>query len=198
MFEFIEKVVYINLEHRTDRRAQIEHVLSNIPQEKIVRFNAIKHNHGGIGASMSHKAVMELAIEHKWKNVLVLEDDSVWSSNSDNSYELLLNLIKNPYDVIMLGATHAKYTPNFKVLSAQSGNAYLVQEHYYPVLLEKFKEGLHNFLTTGNYGAFALDQYWKRLQATDNWYCVIPSLMIQRPSYSDIEKRVTDYSKEFS
>jgi hypothetical protein len=36
-FDFIEKVIYINLEHRTDRRQQIEKELSVFfPVEKIV------------------------------------------------------------------------------------------------------------------------------------------------------------------
>lgn len=198
MFKFIEKVVYINLEHRTDRRAQIEEVLSNIPQEKILRFNAIKESHGGIGCTKSHIAVLELAIENNWKNYLVVEDDAVWSTNAGNSYDVLLQLLQKSFDVLTLGIAHAKYTSEYKLTSGQTTTAYIVQEHYYPILLQNFKEGLHNFLTTGNYGIYALDQYWKRLQVRDKWYCVIPSLMIQRPSYSDIERKHTDYSKEFS
>jgi hypothetical protein len=198
MFEFVEKVVYINLEHRTDRRAEIEHVLSAIPTEKILRFNAIKHEHGGIGASMSHKAVIELAIENKWKNVLVIEDDAVWSANAEKSYQLLLKLIQNPYDVLVLGSVYPKYDSNYKVSSVQSGTAYIVQEHYYPVLLENLKEGLQGFLETRNYPVYALDQYWKRIQPRDNWYCVIPSLMIQRPGYSDIEKTMLNNGQYFS
>jgi glycosyl transferase, family 25 len=196
MFEFIEKVIYINLEHRTDRKAEIEQVLSEIPQEKVLRFNAIKESHGGVGCTKSHIAVLEMAIQNKWKNYLVIEDDAIWASQ--DSYRLFCELIKNPFDVLTLGIAHAKYTADYKLVSGQTTTAYLVQDHYYPVLLENFKEGLHNFLTTGNYGVYALDQYWKRLQARDNWYAVIPSLFVQRPSYSDIEKRITDYSKEFS
>jgi glycosyl transferase family 25 len=198
MFDFVEKVVYINLEHRTDRRAEIEHVLSAIPPEKILRFNAIKESHGGIGCTKSHIAVLELAIENKWKNYMVVEDDAVWSGNAQASYDLLLKLIQNPYDVVTLGTVYAKHDSNYKLTSGQTTTAYIVQERYYPILLQNFKEGLQGFLETGNYPVYSIDQYWKRIQPRDNWYCVIPSLMIQRAGYSDIEKSVINNGQYFS
>jgi len=45
---------------------------------------------------------------------------------------------------------------------------------------------------------YAIDQYWKHLQAKDKWYCVVPSLMIQRPSYSDIDKAFRDNQRWFN
>jgi glycosyl transferase family 25 len=198
MFDFVEKVVYINLEHRTDRKEQIESELQKyFPVEKIERFHAIKHSRGAIGCTMSHIAVLEMAIENNWKNCLILEDDAVWS-NFSTSYPILEKLSKNSFDVITLGIAHAKYTPEFKLLSGQTATAYLVQQNYYKTLLGNFKEGLEQFLKTGNYPTYALDQYWKKPQAKDNWYCVIPSLMVQKPSFSDIERKHTDYIKYFS
>jgi glycosyl transferase family 25 len=198
MFEFIEKVIYINLEHRTDRKSQIESELQKyFPVEKIQRFNAIQHHHGGIGCTMSHIAVLEMAIENNWKNCLIIEDDAVWS-NFPTSYSILEKLVNNSFDVITLGIAHARYTPEFKLLSGQTTTAYLIQQKYYKTLLDNFKEGLEQFLKTGNYGIYALDQYWKKLQGKDNWYCVIPSLMVQKPSFSDIERKHTDYIKYFS
>ena len=198
MFKFIEKVVYINLDHRTDRKIQLESELQQyFPVEKIQRFNAIKHNHGGIGCTMSHIAVLEMAIENNWNNCLILEDDAVWS-NFSKSYPILEKLANNSFDVITLGIAHATYTSEFKLCSGQTATAYLINQHYYQTLLGNFKEGLEQFLKTRNYGVYALDQYWKCLQAKDNWYCVIPSLMIQKPSFSDIERKHTDYIKQFS
>lgn len=198
MFEFIDKVLYINLEYRTDRKEQIESELQKyFPSEKIQRFNAIKHQHGGIGCTQSHIAILEMAIQNNWSNYLVVEDDAIWS-NFDKGYEKLQQLIQKSYDVIMLGSVYAKYDANFKVFSAQTGTSYIVQQKYYSVLLQNFKEGLSGFLSTGNYPTYALDQYWKRIQPRDNWYCIIPSLMIQRPGYSDIEKAVIDNGRYFS
>jgi glycosyl transferase family 25 len=198
MFEFVEKVIYVNLEHRTDRREQIESELAKyFPSEKVQRFNAIKHLHGGIGCTQSHIAILEMAIAEGWKNYLLVEDDAIWS-NFDKGYPILESLISKNYDVITLGTVYAKYDGNYKLVSGQSGTAYIVNQSYYQTLLQNFKESLHGFLTTGNYPVYALDQYWKRIQPRDNWYCIIPSLMIQRPGYSDIEKSVINNGQYFS
>jgi glycosyl transferase family 25 len=198
MFEFVDKVIYINLEERVDRKEQIEQELQKyFSSDKILRFNAIKESHGGIGCTKSHIAVLEMAIKEKWSNYLVVEDDAIWS-NFNNGYSLLEKLIKKHYDVITLGTVYAKYTPEFKLLSGQTTTAYIVNQKYYKTLLQNFKDGLTGFLMTGNYPIFSIDQYWKRIQANDTWYCIIPSLMIQRAGYSDIEKAVIDNGKYFS
>lgn len=198
MFEYIEKVVYINLEHRADRREQIESELFKyFPSEKVIRFNAIKDQRGSIGCTKSHIAVLEMAIQQNWNNVLVVEDDAIWS-NFDTGYTLLETLIKTPYDVITLGTAHASYEKNtYKLLCGQTTTAYLIQKSYYPILLDNFTIGLSNLLKTKDWNTYALDQYWKQLQPRDNWFCVVPSLLVQAPSYSDIEKRNVNYVRAF-
>jgi len=112
MFEEIEKVVYINLEERTDRRAEIQKQLSIFHHEKIVRFNAIKHRNGAIGCSMSHIAALELAIQNNWKNVLIVEDDMIWNQ-FDRGYPIYKKLVSNPFDVLCLGGACVEYkSPN--------------------------------------------------------------------------------------
>jgi len=197
MFEFIEKVVYINLEHRTDRREQIESELVRIPSEKVQRFSAIKHEKGAIGCTQSHIAILEMAISEGWSNYLVIEDDAKWS-NFDKSYQILEQLSKNPYDVIVLGSVFPKTDATLRLSSCQTTTAYLVNKSYYQTLLANFKEGLAGLMQTGNYSTYAIDQYWHRLQLPGKWYAVIPSLMIQRPSFSDINKAFVDYERLFT
>jgi len=57
-FDFIDKIFYINLDSRSDRLKEIEFEFdwSNIPNEKIERFSAIKYTNGAIGCSSSHIA----------------------------------------------------------------------------------------------------------------------------------------------
>jgi len=197
MFEFIEKVVYINLEHRTDRRQEIESELSIFPSEKIQRFNAIKENFGALGCTKSHIAVLEMAILEGWSNYLVIEDDGMWS-NFDTSYPILESLSKNPYDVIVLGAVVPVYDKlTYKLQKSQTTTSFLVNKHYYKTLLQNFKDGAHGLTLTKLPPMYALDMYWQRIQARDNWYLVAPSLVVQRPSYSDIEKKHVDYVKQF-
>jgi glycosyl transferase family 25 len=198
MFEFIEKVVYINLEHRTDRKQQIESELQKyFPSEKVIRFNAIKHAHGGVGCSKSHMAVLEMAISEGWNNVLIIEDDAMWNK-FETGYPLLEKLSKNDYDVIVLGAAFANYDSNYRLTKSTTTTAYIINKAYYETLLNNFKEGLEKLLSSEKYTEYALDQYWSRVQSTGKWYATIPSLIIQRPGMSDIEHRFINNQKCFS
>jgi glycosyl transferase family 25 len=196
MLEFIEKVVYINLAYRTDRKEEVEtELLKYFPAEKVLRFDAFKDERPEIGCSNSHIAALELAISEGWNNVLIVEDDSMWSDMS--GYSILEEKI-NKYDVIMLGSTFASYSKDYRVRSAHSGNAYLVAKHYYNVLLANLKDARTKLIETGNKGMYMNDSYWKILQQKDEWYVVVPSLLIQRASFSDINKEFVDYEKLFT
>jgi len=208
--DFIDKIVYINLDNETERREKIEKDLSVLSPNKVVRFSAIRDSPGHIGCSKSHIACIEMAIKNKWKNVLIVEDDAMWN-NYDEGVDTLIKLVtEHPdYDVITLGNVGAVFDKNtFKLESGQTTTAYLVNQHYYERLLENFKEGLSKLLITKelktykeqepyNY-KYCIDQYWKKLQKTDNWYIVNPALMIQRPSRSDIAGGEVDYTGYFN
>lgn len=197
MFEFIEKVVYINLERRTDRREHMEKMTS-VFGDKVIRFSAIEHTPGNIGCSMSHIAVLKMALDQEWKNVLILEDDAMWNK-FDIGYPILKKLAAEPYDVILLGGgTTSFYPDTYKLVSSQTSTAYLLNNHYIPILLENFETGLKKLLDTNVKYLYSLDMYWKRLQARDNWFIVSPSLMYQTPSYSDIENKNVDYRNEMN
>jgi glycosyl transferase family 25 len=195
MFEFVEKVIYINLAHRTDRKQEVEaELLKYFPVEKILRFDAFTNEIPEIGCTNSHIAALEIANSEGWNNVLIVEDDSMWSDMS--GYSILEEKVKK-YDVIMLGSTFASYSKDYRIRSAHSGNAYLVAKHYYNVLVTNLKDGRSKLTETGN-RVYMNDSYWKKLQQKDEWYCIIPSLMVQRPSYSDISKTFGDYVQHFS
>ena len=195
---YIDKIFYINLPQRTDRRARVEKTLSIFPKDKIERFEAIINIDGAIGCLQSHIRVLDLAISRSYNNYLVIEDDAVWNEETKKSWELLLNLLHNPYDVIMLGTVFAKHTDDFRLLSGQTSTGYIVSNSYFSRLKQNFTESLDGLIKTGNSSVYALDQYWKRLQEKDNWRCVIPSLLIQSPDFSNIENKVVDYTHLFS
>jgi len=193
----IDKIIYINLDEATERRTQIETELADIPKEKILRFPAIKEDWGAIGCTKSHIACLQLAIDNGWKNVLIMEDDAAFQ-NKETGEPLFRSVIQNPYDVIVLGGSFIQWdhTTN-RVSSIHTTTAYLVASHYYRTLLDNFQEGLYYLLATGEYGQFAIDQYWKRLIQRDCWFVIYPCLVIQRPGYSFIEKRDVDYREYF-
>ena len=192
-WSFVDKVVYINLDHRTDRNEHMTHMTKTFGN-KVSRFSAIKTQYGAIGCSMSHISVLKMAIENNWNNILIMEDDAEWN-NFEQGYKVLKKLTSNPYDVIMLGGSFVSYNQEtYRLQSALCLTAYLVNKHYMPILLHNFEEGLRKFLLSPSEpGLYALDTYNNRLQSVDNWYIVQPPLVYQKPAFSDIENRFVDY-----
>jgi len=203
----IEQVVYINLDHRTDRRQQIEKELHKIPCQNVQRFSAIRDPHGDVGCSKSHVQVLKLAIQSGWKNVLILEDDMVFR---EEKWDLLFEKMTS-YDVIVLGGMLPEYNKDsLKLTKCYGTGAYLVNSSYYRTLLSNFEESLKN-LKSSYYPkkeffwgrprakyipAYTLDQYWNRLQQRDNWFLV--QMMYSPPSFSDITKNEEDYTDRFT
>ena len=193
MWDFIDKVVYINLDHRTDRNEHMKQVTKTFG-DKVIRFSAIKHDNGSIGCSMSHIEVLKIAIRENWDNILVLEDDVQWNS-FEGGYQILKKLASNPYDVIMLGGSFVSYNQqDYKLASCNTTTAFLVNRHYMQTLLSNFEESLFHLIREPNMAHYyALDQYFMRLQKKDNWYIVQPPLMYQIPNHSDTVNRFMDY-----
>ena len=46
--------------------------------------------------------------------------------------------------------------------------------------------------------SFAIDKYWLQLQKQDRWMLLVPITVVQKPDYSDIEKKYTDYQRIMS
>ena len=111
----------------------------------------------------------------------------------------LEKLVQQPYDVIGLGTTFTSYnSETYKLYSCCAATGCLVSRHYYQTYLENLEEGLLHLIKTGITQKYANDVYWRRLQAKDNWYCVIPALMVQKEGYSDIEKKNVNYDQYFN
>jgi len=188
--DFIDKVVYINLDKRPDRNQHILGVTS-LFKNKVQRFPAIEHNPGAIGCTKSHIAILELAIQNNWNNVLILEDDAVWNK-FEEGFNTLKNLVNTDYDVIVLGGSFVNRS-GYKLVSCKSTVGYMVNSKYYKTLLENFKEGLQKLEETQNYDLFTIDSYWQQLQQRDNWLILSPCLIYQKPDYSNICNMYLDY-----
>lgn len=194
MWEFIDKIIYINLDHRQDRRDIMAKFFEQgqIPMEKVMRFPAIKHNRGDTGATMSHAEVLRIAKRNQWKNVLILEDDLVWNE-FEQGYKQLEELVQKPdWDVIMLVGWYLRY--DFpRIRSAANAGAYLVNSNYYDTLLKNREEALRNLTsyrlwTTSRGWKWNTDVWWVRLMQKDVWYGIYPCICHQTNTYSDISK----------
>ncbi len=191
--------LYINLEHRTDRLA---HVVSEMHKMGInaSRFNAIKTTDGAVGCSMSHLKCVEQAKNSGAPYVFICEDDiqflnpELFKTNLQKFLDTGL-----PWDVIIVSgnvcppySTVGDYA--IKITNCQTTTGYIVAQHYIDTILANFKEGVQNLLRDPkNKREYAIDVWWKSLQASGNWYMIIPPTVIQLEGFSDIEQRFTDY-----
>ena len=199
--DYVNHVLYINLDSRVDRRKQIERQLQIFNTSKITRIPGIlESEYPYIGCLKGHIKALETAKENGWDNVLIVEDDAVWT-NVENAYPIFEELVKNPYDVIMLGGTMAEYDKEtYRIKRSQSSSSYMVSKHYYDTFINKAKEVLNSFVpgvTEERDVVVDIAVSWP-LQAADNWFIVAPPLMIQAPGFSNIEKKHVDYNGFFT
>lgn len=212
MWKFIDKVVYINLDHRQDRRDIMKQFFQEgqIPEEKIYRFSAISHPVGAVGCTMSHIGVLNLAKLNKWKSILILEDDVKWN-NFKEDYNKLTELLTNTvdWDVCMLGGAYIKLNLPY-VSASHSTFSYIVKEHYYDTLLNNFNIGLsikldkklpfrfypskksridkyYELVSSDSY--HCLDTYWVLLQERDKWICMLPMMTDHVHTFSDVRNK---------
>jgi glycosyl transferase family 25 len=192
---FIEKVIYINLDYRLDRRASIERQLSVFSPEKCMRFSAIYNEKGYIGAAQSHMRALEIAIENNYKNLLICEDDMIWNDLEKNYCIFKYLALHKKYDVIVLGGSGASYEKeSLKLYSAHAPICYLVNQHYFKTLLDNYRESVELIQQFYHPFTFGIDQYWKSLQAKGNWYIVRPCLSYQGFNFSDLDNGVIDHT----
>ena len=215
---YVDKIFYINLEHRTDRKTHIENQIKTYldPEFEITeRFNAIVFNHnvggafrnrGGIGCSLSHFNIIKMAKEKGYKSILILEDDVIFHFNKDKFYELLETFYTNIKDYHLLVFDTAGYQacmwknhetdiPGiYKLSGSCCTGAYIISEDFYDIYLQHLNEAIPKLIKGDN--ASRLDESWKKFQGNTPDKKVYTfnqpgnKVLYQIGDYSDIEGRV--------
>ena len=157
----------------------------NIPKDKIIRIDAVYNKQNGhIGCAKSHIKALNKAKELNLPNVVILEDDFIFTKSIkeiNKNFDNFLSFFKNKWDVIQLTASYndlkkIKELKEFKkVNSAMTSSGYIIQKHFYDKLINnlqqavlKMEKEMEDFnyqkdgkkLETSN----ALDQHWIPLQ----------------------------------
>jgi glycosyl transferase family 25 len=200
MSKYIDKIIYINLSHRTDRREQIENELNNFNLE-YERFEAIPTPGFGIfGCGLSHLSVLRLAKERNYKNILIFEDDFEFLVTKDVFEDNLKTFFESniDYNVCMLSYDLREHLPieegNVnKIVFAGSASGYIVNCNYYDKLIELYEWCLPLLIKTGQHWLYANDVVWKDYQKQDLWYCFKIRIGKQRAGFSDIGECYRDY-----
>ena len=191
-----DKFLYINLEKREDRKKQLLENLKkvDIPDDKIERIDAVYEKFNGhLGCCKSHIKALERAKELNLDNVVILEDDFVFTMDKDTVNKKLNHFLKKypDFDVIQFIVSHKDLKDINdehvkKVKSATGAISYVINKHFIDILLGNFKEAerkmteeLEKWLKENpnkkKYEtSYAIDQHWGPLQGRNNWYVFDP------------------------
>jgi GR25 family glycosyltransferase involved in LPS biosynthesis len=200
MSKYIDKIFYINLNKRQDRRLEIENELNKFGLS-FERFEGIDTPDFGIyGCGLSHLGVLKLSKERGYRNVLILEDDFTFLVSKEEFENNLTKFFESEinYDVCKLAYNLHEYQDIDseilgKVLFSATASAYIVNNHYFDKLVNLYEWAMPLLNTTKQHWIYANDQIWKDYQRTDNWYYFKTRIGKQRPSYSDNGQSFTDY-----
>jgi GR25 family glycosyltransferase involved in LPS biosynthesis len=195
--ENIDKIFYINLKHREDRRNRIESELKERNILNFERFDAVQNKEFGIlGCGQSHLGVLCLASYKDYENILILEDDFTFNVSGEEFQSLLKTFFdnyKNDFDVCMIAynmfqAEKTNIANIGRVYEAQSAAGYIVNKRSYEKLINLYVEALPLLESTRMHWIYGNDQIWKKLQKTDKWYFIYPKVGRQIDGFSDISQ----------
>jgi len=206
----IDRIFYINLDSRTDRRQEIESELKKMdiishdipnPDNKLEfeRFSAIKHDTiGGVGCGKSHIGVLKLAKARGYSTIIILEDDFIFTVSKEEFYKGLENIHGVYMDVCLLSGNiinckTSEFNPNLnRLFQAQTTSGYLIHCRYNDTLIKCFEEAVTDFERTNHHWLYAIDVAWIKLQRVDPWYVLKNKFGKQRPSHSDCSNTFCD------
>ena len=200
-FAFFDRVYYINLDMRSDRRREIESeirkwsisaerfpgiLLGEFPDKTLRR----------LGNKLCHYVLVQKAKSLGLKNVLILEDDAVFVEDIDAKLNAAIEDTKKvPWDIFYIGYESFGYghgtlqpvTDNI----AKTQAMYLT--HAYAINCTAYDKILNTLANSKL--ADAVDYAIVHDSAPYQIYCTTTKLAFQRPSISDIENAVPTWAQ---
>lgn len=210
-FDKFDKIYYLNLDSREDRKSRIEDHFNKfkitaeripgtiVTPEQVTRYNEgmvlDEYNLGlapaRIGCAATQLKAVQAAKDANAKNVLIFEDDAfIFEEHIEALKEALKELEYLPkWDMLFLGANvlapiHQIAPHVGKLTGAYCAHAYVINAHFFDKILEyKFEQFK------------AYDEYLFNEMRNPNYniYAVLPIVATQYESYSNIEGKDVNY-----
>ena len=187
---------YINLDRRTDRRELVEEEFKRIGLE-VERFPAVEYTPGTIGCNLSHIEVLKLAKARGYESVMIFEDDFEFLVSKEE-WNRQISRLPTSYDVVMLSYNLLQSSPHdetfVRVQEVQTTSGYIVHSRFYDTLIARWEEGTRLFKENPEvHWIYILDQYWKALQPSAEWFAFKQRIGQQRPGFSDLAGEFVEY-----
>lgn len=189
--------IYINLNHRVDRRVAMEKQFAHLKISNYERLPATRNELGALGCSFSHLDALKMATERRGYAV-ICEDDAEFVISRHELVELIQNFYKDSrLDALCLGYNafnKLKINSRFYITSnTQTAACYISKMHVLEDLVINAESSINGLTSGGSQQVYAIDQLWKRLQKQYIFAVPIKRAVIQRASYSDIEQKDVKY-----
>jgi glycosyl transferase family 25 len=216
LHDLVSHAVYINLNHREDRKAHIEkeieklnlsahRIEGEIPnddlvEEKINLFTSLGRHlddnsknlaKSRIGCTLSHLKAVQYAKDNDWDYVLILEDDCQFLEYPLEKINAAIRELDSVprFDMLYLGANVVTPTRSITPHLAKLHAAWCLHSYILP------KHMYDVFLAYDWNNHLIIDSYSMSLQKTYNCYIVAPLVSVQSNSFSDIEQKEVNYSE---
>lgn len=215
-FDFFDKIYCINLAERTDRWEQCLKNFEKYDIKNYERVDGIRINgdlpqkrKGQIGCSLSYASSINKAIQNKYNNVLILEDDFKFLLNKADLHLKINSAISElpaDWDGLYFGGNVTsdygripikKYSKNLlKLDSAHTTHCIAFSKNGLIKIIDFFKQNptTWELQLVNNY--ICIDTFFAQdYQHINNVYITSELLCYQEESKSDIENTTYDYSQ---
>jgi len=196
----VDKIFCINLDSRPDRWEESKQEFKKLGIDNDVeRISAANIQPGIIGCTKSHYECIKLAKNRNYNNVLILEDDVRFVSDTMDILNASLTQISNrdiKFDILYLGA-NLRGTDNrlidtnlASITSAKATHAYIINSAVYDIILNTYEncqwiDGPNWRYSNPN--RLNIDVFYMHtIQPRGNTYGVYPCIADQRSGYSDL------------
>lgn len=199
-FDFFDKIYVINLDYRKDRLAQVMDEFSKVGiKDRVERHSGLTAHRFGdpkkdacYGNHLAHSICIHNANIEDANNVLIFEDDVQFLSNAIEVLSGTIQQIPKDWDMLYLGVNIEK--PAYQISRNLAKLTFAYSTHAYAVNLRysSVKDDLLSINTDPDVVHNDVE-YSNKIIPNYNCYSCVPIIAIQRPSYSDIEKKFMDY-----
>jgi len=156
-----------------------------------------------LGCTLSHKKCIEYAKKMNYEKVLILEDDVIFKGKLPKTINKDFGIYYLGYNVTN-GYRYDKNTLKFNGVFCT--HSYILHSKLYDEILKDLNSNwwdkinnLNEYEKKFNWNLHTIDQYYSKiLSQKTNSYGLYPMICYQKPSYSNIEKQMVDYSKSMT
>ena len=218
--DFFDKIYCINLDSRPDRYKLAINEFSRwgVDVERIsgIDGNLIQQNNRFIGKSgaygllLTHIEILKNALENRYKNILILEDDVEFIKDFNEKFSEKILMLPDNWDLLYIGGNNVFSRGKFQLISGDE-NFVITHENYktlnHEICTTTWTQCAHSLGINSKFYEILLNEindnmnipidtiHCKLQQKKCKAYTFIPSLVLQRPSFSDIEGCYVDYNK---